>query len=71
VTSSLDRPLVSVAGAAAILECPVWLVDVLVSRKLLCATRVQGTPRIRHRELHAFIRANAPSTARVYLEVSA
>lgn len=71
MTSSLDKPLLSVAATAAVLECPVWLVDVLIDRKLLYAHRVRGTPRVRHRELHAFIRANAPSSARVHLEVSA
>ncbi len=53
MTSSLERPLLSVAATAAVLECPVWLVDVLIQRKLLYATPVQHTV---DRELHAFTR---------------
>jgi len=61
-TTSTDRPLLSYAGTAQLLDCPVWLVGVLVRARLLYAHRVQGTPRIRRRELDAFIRTNAPAT---------
>jgi hypothetical protein len=61
VTSSLERPLLSPAGAAGLLGCPVWMIDVLVRRDLLSATRVRGTLRIRHRELEALRRTHDPS----------
>jgi hypothetical protein len=59
--SSVDRPLLSFAGAAQLLGCQVWLVDVLVRSRLLYSHRVEGTPRIRRRELDAFVRSNAPA----------
>jgi len=61
VTSSLERPLLSPAGAAGLLGCPVWMIDTLVRRDLLSATRVRGTLRIRHRELEALRRTHDPS----------
>ncbi len=60
-TSSLERPLLSPAGAAGLLGCPVWMIDLLVRRKLLYATRVGDTLRIRHREIEALRRTHDPS----------
>jgi hypothetical protein len=61
VTSSLEKPLVSIAGAAGLLRCECWMVHVLIDLKVLSAHRVQGTLRIRHRELDALRRRRDPS----------
>ncbi len=61
MTSSLEKPLMSPAGVAAVIETPVWIVDLLIERGILAATRVQGTLRVRHRELEALRRIHDPS----------
>lgn len=61
MTSSVERPLLSVASAAAVLDVPCWVVDLLVNKGALSATRVQGTLRVRHRELEALRRTHDPS----------
>lgn len=61
MTSSLERPLLSPAAAAATIGCPVWLIHLLIERRILYSVNVQGFPKIRHRELHAFIRMNTPN----------
>lgn len=53
--------MLSPAGAAGLLGCPVWMIDLLVRQRLLYGTRVGGTLRIRHRELEALRRTHDPS----------
>jgi hypothetical protein len=54
----------SPAGVAAVIETPVWIVDLLIDLGAITAHRVQGQRRIRHRELEALRRNRDPQYRR-------
>jgi hypothetical protein len=54
-------PLLSPARAAQELRCELWLVDLLINRRLLHVNRVDGLRKVRTQELHAFRRLHDPS----------
>lgn len=64
MTSSLDKPLLSVAATAAALNVPVWVADLLLDLGALSAHRVHGVRRVRHRELDALRRRRDPAYCR-------
>ncbi|MGA8486294.1 MAG: hypothetical protein WB684_04405, partial [Gaiella sp.] len=60
VTSSLEKPLLSVAATAAVLGVPLWVADLLLDLGVLSAHRVNGARVVRHRELDALRRRRDP-----------
>lgn len=51
----------SVAATAAVLDVPIWVMDLLLDLGAVSAHRVQGVRRVRHREVDALRRRRDPS----------
>jgi hypothetical protein len=61
LTSSLEKPLLSIARAAQTIESPCWVLDLLIDLGALSVHRVEGVRRVRHREIDALRRRRDPS----------
>ena len=64
MTSSLEKPLLSIAATAAVLDVPIWVADLLLDLGALHAHRVNGSRVVRHRELDSLRRRRDPSYRR-------
>ena len=64
MTSSLEKPLLSVAATATVLGVPIWVADLLLDLGALSAHRVNGARVVRHRELDSLRRRRDPSWRR-------
>ena len=60
MTSSLEKPLLSVAATAAVLGVALWVADLLLDLGALSAHRVNSGRVVRHRELDALRRRRDP-----------